>query len=291
VNADVWHGTHYTLPLRLPIARVVTIHDCTFFDHPEWHQRSKVWFFRRMIRRAVSCAGAIVAVSDHTAVRVRALLAPDAPVFVAPHGVDHERFSPRSDPTDASRIDSIGARPPYVAFAGLIEPRKDVPTLVAAFAKVARTHPDLQLVVAGGDGWGLESVREAVRASGVATRIVRPGYVHDDVLPALFRRAAVVAYPSLEEGFGLPVLEALACGAPVVTTRGTAMEEVAGNAAEVVRAGDAEELATAISSIIDGPGVADRLRTAGPDRAAAFTWSASADRHVEAYATSLGTDR
>jgi glycosyltransferase involved in cell wall biosynthesis len=282
VAADVWHGPHYTLPLRLRLPTVVTVHDLTFFEHPEWHERSKVAFFQRMMRASTGRAGAIVAVSEHTRRRLAAVLAPTAPVFVAPHGVDHARFT-TDDDDDLARLAAMGIRPPYVAFAATLEPRKDVPTLVDAFARIARTHPELTLVIAGRDGWGATAVRRAAAASGVTTRIARVGWMDDDVLPAFFRRAEVVAYPSLEEGFGLPALEALACGAVLVTTTGSAMEEVVDDAALLVRPRDAAGLTEALTRALDDATTRDRLRSAGPGRAAGFTWADSVDRHLAAY--------
>jgi glycosyltransferase involved in cell wall biosynthesis len=298
LGVDLWHGPHYTMPLRLAVPAVVTVHDLTFFDHPEWHERSKVVYFRQMIRAAAARAAGTVAVSRFTAARLAEVAAPRAPVTVAPHGVDHERFSPPpADPAARAGVEASdwallaphGIRDPYVAFQATLEPRKDVPTLVRAFAAIARDHPDLQLVLAGGDGWGAAQVRDAVARSGAASRILRPGYLPDPAVPALFRRAAAVAYPSLVEGFGLPVLEAMACGAPVVTTTGSATEEVAGDAALLVAPGDAPALARALRAVLDDPPVAARLRAAGPARAAPFTWEASAAVHVAAYEAATAT--
>lgn len=285
LGIDVWHGPHYTMPLRLTVPAVVTVHDLTFFDHPEWHKRAKVVLFRHAIRSAAKRAAALVAVSSHTARRLHTLLNPVAPVTVAPHGVDHARFRPGTlgNPSDLAVLARLGIRPPYVAFAGTVEPRKDAPTLIGAFARLARDRPELRLVVAGQDGWGAAAVRDAAAASGVTTRILRTGWFPADALPALLRQAAVVAYPSLEEGFGLPVLEALACGAPVVTTTGSAMQEVAGPAALLVAPGDADALAAALAAVLDDPERAARLRAAGPDRARAHTWEASITRHVSVY--------
>jgi glycosyltransferase involved in cell wall biosynthesis len=284
VQPDVWHGPHYTMPLRATVPRVVTIHDLTFFDHPEWHERSKVFFFRRMIRAAARHAAALICVSEYTADRLRALVVPHGEVVVAYHGVDHERFVPDADPEDdRAALAPHGVEPPFVAFASTIEPRKNVPTLVDAFARVAAGRPDLRLVLAGSDGWGAREARDAIAASGVATRIIRPGYVDNGTLPALFRQAAVVAYPSYEEGFGLPALEGLACGAPVVTTAGSALSEVVGDAALLAPADDPAALAAAIATVLDDPTVAARLRRDGPVRAAQFTWARCVERHVEAY--------
>ena len=152
IGVDLWHGPHYTMPLRLDAPAVVTVHDLTFFDHPEWHERTKVAYFRRMIRASVRRATGILAVSDHTARRLAAVLAPDRPVTVANHGVDHDRFTVAADPdADRARLAHLGIAEPYVAFVGTIEPRKDVPALVTAFARLADARPALRLVVAGAE--------------------------------------------------------------------------------------------------------------------------------------------
>ncbi|MEP6623536.1 MAG: glycosyltransferase family 1 protein [Acidimicrobiia bacterium] len=287
VDADLWHGPHYTTPLRLPVPTVVTVHDLTFFEHPEWHERTKVAFFRRMIRASTVRAAAIISVSDHTERRLQAVLAPTAPTVVAVHGVDHQRFTAIDD-RDLSRLGHAGIRPPYVAFAATLEPRKDVPTLIRAFSSIADARPELKLVIAGRDGWGAVAVRDAAAASGHTTAIMRVGWMDDDLLPAFFRQSETVAYPSLEEGFGLPALEALACGAALVTTTGSAMEDVVGSAALLVPPRDETALAGALRRVLTDASVRNRLRAAGPSRASAFTWEASADRHLAAYAAALG---
>ena len=285
LGVDVWHGPHYTVPLRLRVPAVTTVHDLTFLEHPEWHERSKVVFFRRMIPASAARASAIVAVSEATATGIREVLEPEAPVVTIPHGVDHERFrpAPLGNPADLAALDPLGVRPPYIVFVGTIEPRKAVPTLVEAFARVAADHPDVRLVLAGADGWGTEEARAAVAASGVATRIVRVRWVPDEALPALVRQAAAVAYPSHEEGFGLPALEALACGAPLVTSAESPMADIAGPAALLVPPGNAGALAWALNRVLTDGELADRLRGEGPQSAAPYTWEASARLHLDAY--------
>jgi glycosyltransferase involved in cell wall biosynthesis len=284
IGADVWHGPHYTMPARNRVPTVVTVHDLTFFDHPEWHERTKVPYFRRMIRTSTRRAAAIVCVSEYTEARLAAIAPARGIVRVAMHGVDHDRFVIAGDErADRARLAAHGIVPPYVACVGTIEPRKDVPTLVAAFAPLAHTHPELRLALVGGDGWGLERARDAIAASGVATRVIRTGYVPDEIVPALYRRAAAVAYPSLEEGFGVPALEALACGAPLVTTSGSAPAEVVGDAALIVPPSDRAALSGALQTLVEDDAVAARLRAAGPARARTFTWSASAAIHLDLY--------
>ena len=276
------------MPLRATVPTVVTMHDLTFFDHPEWHERTKVVYFRRMIAAAARRADVIVTGSHDAAAGLRARFrlrrrdrrrAPRR----RPRPLRAGRPVDRRRPT-WPRSRRHGIARPYIAFASTIEPRKDVPTLVRAFARIAAAHPDLQLVLAGGDGWGVAEARAAIAASGVATRILRPGYVDDATLAALFRRAEVIAYPSLVEGFGMPALEALASGTPLVTTSGSALEEVVGDAALLVPPADPDALAArAGDRARRRRRVAARLRAAGPARAATFTWERSIDAHVDAY--------
>lgn len=288
---DVWHGPHYTLPLRLDLPTVVTVHDLTFFDRPEVHERSKVVYFQRMIRAALAHAAVVVTVSQTTADRLASRFTPSGTVIVAPHGVDHERFNPTAERAhDLELLARHGVYPPFIGFTGTIEPRKDLPNLVAAFARVAADRPDLRLVLAGPDGWGTTALRTAVEASGVATRILRTGYLPEETVPALLRRAEVVAYPPIEEGFGLPALEALACGAPLVTTTGSACEEVVGDAAALVPPHDVDALAASLEQLLTNPTEAARLRAIGPPRAAQYTWNASAQRHVDAYRRAIGAN-
>ena len=288
LDLDVWHGPHYTLPLHTNVPRVVTVHDLTFFDHPEWHERTKVAYFRRVVPAAVRDAHAIIAVSAFTAAGVRRRFDPAAPVYVAPHGVDHDRFRTDPAPDESAQLRALGVRPPYLAFVGLIEPRKDVPALVAAFARITADRPNLRLVLAGGDGWGARAVRDAVAASGVASRILRPGYIPADAVPVLLRNAEVVAYPSLTEGFGLPALEALACGAALVSTSGSAVEEVVGDAALLVAPGDIDALTSALDWLLSDPHARIDLGLRGPARARGYTWDASAAIHLEAYRHAAG---
>lgn len=284
-GADVYHGPHYTMPERARVPKIVTIHDMTFFDHPEWHERAKVPVFRRAIRRAAAHADMVVCDAEAVARRVRDLLDPKCPVEVVPIGVDHGRFRPDGDVAeDESAIGALGVRAPYVAFLGTFEPRKGVGLLARAFDLIAGRHPDLQLVLAGGRGWGESEIQQAIDSARHRDRILLPGYVPDDAVPALLRRAVAVAYPSLEEGFGIPALEALACGAPLITTAGSVMHDFAGDAATVVPAGDVDALAAALDEVVSSGANAGR-RTAGLEVASRHTWDAAAERYEQLYAS------
>jgi glycosyltransferase involved in cell wall biosynthesis len=290
VQCDLWHGPHYTLPRGLRCATVVTIHDLTFFDNPETHERVKVQFFRRAITTNARRATQVVCVSQTTADRLDALVAGHAPTIVAHHGVDHDRFfvnrEPRQDALDQALLAERGIHGDFITFVGTIQPRKALPTLITAFAALKANFPQLRLVIAGGDGWGTTELLDAIRTHGVATSVVRPGYVDDATVAALYRQAKVVAYPSLAEGFGLPALEAMACGAALVTTRGTAMDEFLDDGAITAPPGDADALTAALRVALTDE-TQRRLRARGPQIAAAFTWSACVGTHLGAYGAAI----
>lgn len=285
---DVHHGPHYTMPERARLPVVVTVHDLTFFDHPQWHERAKVPFFRRAIRQAAARADVVVCVSDATARRLGELLHPTARVVVAHHGIDRDHFLPADHPSvsaeeDRTVLSGYGIRQPYVAFLGTLEPRKGIDLLVAAFDRVAPAHKDLQLVIAGGRGWSAGETESAFAAMGHSDRLVRTGYLSDDVVPVLLRRAACVAYPARAEGFGLPVIEALATGVPVITTAGSVMDELAAGAALTFPSEDVGALAEVLEATVGGSGDTGSRRQAGLEVAARYTWAASAEEHVVAY--------
>jgi glycosyltransferase involved in cell wall biosynthesis len=291
IGPAVHHGTHYTFPRRAKVPMVVTIHDLTFIEHPEWHSRPKALFFGNAIKVAAERAQVLVCVSRTTADKLTARFKIAGHVIIAPHGVDTDRFRPDEDDegSDAAALRLLDVTVPYVLYLGTVEPRKDVPTLVRAFGRLSGMHPALSLVVAGG-GWPAEEkrLREAIARSDHPERIKRLGFVPDDAVPPLLRQAAAVVYPSIEEGFGLPALEALACGAPTITTRGSAMEEFAAGSALMFDPGDDATLAELIHQLVIGDPTFDARRSEGITRAATFTWEASAERHMAAYRIAAG---
>ena len=287
----VHHGPHYTMPRRLKLPCVVTVHDMTFFDHPEWHEPSKVFWFRSATRHSAAHAAVIVCVSETTAARFRDVLSPTCPVVVVPNGVDLDRFtSEEAAPgTDTEMLGRLGLRRPYLLHLGTMEPRKGVVDLVAAFQLLAKGHPDLDLVLAGGEGWKSQPILDAIGRARVGDRIHRLGYVADQDVPGLLRQARAVVYPSLEEGFGLPALEALSCGAPLVTSAGTAMAELAGDSAVLVPPGEPSALATAIETVVTTEDAASaERREAGIKIAARYSWETCAKGHMAAYHLAAG---
>ena len=284
---DVVHGPHYTLPSGLARPAVVTFHDPTFFTMPEVHERAKVAYFRKAARLGIRRATRVIAVSETArAGAVEHAGADPVRVDVVPMGVDHAVYRPAADAAasaaDEERRRAVGVEGRFVLWVGAIEPRKDVPTLVAAFASLPPKDRGT-LVLAGPPAWGADQLDAAIRAHAMNGHVIRTGYVDEQTKIALLRGASVFAYPSLAEGFGMQIPEAMACGTPVITTTGSAPEEVAGGAAALVGPGDAAWLADALARVLTDPAEAASLRERGLRRAADFSWAATAEGTIASY--------
>ena len=284
VNAEVVHSPHYTMPLRVGRPVVVTIHDATFFTTPEQHTAVKGTFFRSATRTALRRASRVIVPSKATRDElVRVLDADSTKIDVAYHGVDPDVFHVPTDAEKARVAARLGLRGPYVAFLGQLEPRKNVPNLIRGWAKAVHWRDDPPaLVLAGGSGWD-EDVDAAIAEVPSNLRVLRPGYLRFADLPAYLGGATVCAYPSHGEGFGLPVLEAMACGTPVLTTHRLSLPEVGGDAVAYTEPG-ADDIAEALSALLDDAGRRRSLADAALARAREFTWAASAEAHLAAYA-------
>jgi glycosyltransferase involved in cell wall biosynthesis len=283
---DVVHSPHYTLPLLSRRRLVVTLHDATFFTDPHAHGTLKRLFFRAWTRIASRRAAVCIVPSQATADELRREVAGfSAPLMVAHHGVDPEVFHPPSAQDVralSDRLDPDGTG--WIAFLGTIEPRKNVPALIAAYGLLAAGRPDVPaLLLAGARGWD-DDVDAAVARLEPATaaRVGFPGYLALDELPAFLAGSVAVCYPSLGEGFGLPVLEGMAVGACVVTTDRLALPEVGGEAV-VYAPPDPAGLAAVLGAVLDDGELRDEMGRRGLERARSFTWARSAAVHREAY--------
>ncbi len=289
VGADVIHSPHYTFPVLTRRARVVTFHDATFFSDPGVHTATKRVFFRAWMRAAVRAARRILVPSEATAREVaRYLRTASARYDVAYHGVDRTRFRP---PTSqeveefATHHGIDGKR--WIGFLGTLEPRKNLVSLIRAHARLSERDPSTPvLALAGGAGWD-RGIDPALRGS---SSVLRLGYLPAHELPAFLGGAELVVYPSLGEGFGLPVLEAMACRSAVLTTPRLALPEVGGDAVAYTEP-DEGALLTALEQLLADADERGRLAAAGEERAASFTWRASAEVHERVYREAAGDAR
>ncbi|MEV7013726.1 glycosyltransferase family 1 protein [Streptosporangium sp. NPDC051022] len=286
-GAQVIHAPYYSMPLRSGLPTVVTVHDVTWFTEPSQHSGVKASFFRSATRTAVRHASRLIVPSKATRDElVRVLAADPTRIDVAYHGVDPRLFRPpaqREIDHAAGRLGLHGT--PYVAFLGLMEPRKNLPNLVRGFVRAVHDLPSPPALVLAG-GVHDADVDAAIGEVPSRVRVVRPGYLSFADLPGFLGGALVAAFPSRGEGFGLPVLEAMACGTPVLTTHRTSLPEVGGDAVAYTEPDDVS-IAEALRTLLTSPERREILAKAGPSRAREFTWEASAEAHSLAYQRAL----
>lgn len=262
---------------------VVTVHDLVFLRYPDRFRRSKRLYLQALTGLSVRRARRVIAVSECTANDIVELLGlPRRRITVIPNGLDNPALRPLPPAEIAAFRRAKGLPDRVILYVGTLEPRKNLPALIRAYAAV-RAETGATLVLAGGKGWFYEEIFGTVRALGLADVVRFPGYVPDAELPLWYNSAEVFAYPSLYEGFGLPALEAMACGVPVIAANTSALPEVMGGAGLLVAPTDEAALAAALRAVLGDPALAARLRAAGPPQAARFSWATSARRTLAVY--------
>jgi glycosyltransferase involved in cell wall biosynthesis len=273
-GARVFHGLHYQVPSsRNRLKVIATIHDLTFFDNPEWHEPAKVRYFQRAIRLAIKRSDALIVPSQATAERLTHHFATTPPIHVIYHGVDPLLVPEHGgDEDDAVELCSLGT----------IEPRKNLAKVLGAFDIVADRHPDWRLRIIGKRGWKTSDFDEALAAMRNRGRVTVEGYLDEKDLRHALRRARAMIYVSNAEGFGLPVLEALASGLNVVTSNRSAMAEVAGEYAWLADPDDVDSIASGIETAALTARTPDEIeRQVGWARS--FTWERAARETTALY--------
>jgi glycosyltransferase involved in cell wall biosynthesis len=286
-RAEVVHSTTFCAPrFRAPRRRlVVTIHDCTFVTHPEFHLPANVEHCLRGTQLAIERADMLIAVSESTRRDLIERMGAPADRIV----VTQEAADPGLAPvTDATRLESVrrryGLPERFVLSLGAMEPRKNLPRLLEAFAALApAVRNEFALVVAGAQGWLNDAVHEQVQKLGLGESVHFVGYIEQEDLAALYSLATVFAYPSLWEGFGLPVLEAMACGTPVLTSSVSSLPEVAGDAAILVQPTDVDAIGEGLGRLLEDGSLRADLSARGRGRAAEFSWERCARETLAVY--------
>jgi len=284
----LFHGTNYDVPLWSACPTVLSIHDLSLQLHAGTHERRRV---RRARRRLPLMARAATMIVTHLeAVRqeiIEHLGVPPARIVAVPAAPRTIfRCVPVEETTHIRK--RLGIEDEFILFVGTLEPRKNLQTLVRAFGEILRaTKHRPQLVIVGKKGWLTNDLFAGIEASGLADKLCLTGYLTDEEMRALYSSCRVFVYPSLYEGFGLPPLEAMVCGAPVIASRIASIAETTGDAACLVEPTDVSALALSIVSLLEDRGERERLSVAGLKRAAEFTWKRTAEETREVYAEAL----
>ncbi len=290
-SVDLFWGPLQVVPLRLigRVPTVVTVHDLVFLRYPEtmsWRNRIALAPFAV---RSIERADRVLAVSQTTARDVTAELRLDPERVRVVSNAVHPRFAPVAlEIARRAVTEALGVAGDYLLFVGTLEPRKNLAGLLDALEILAghdraRDGFDGQVVIAGGGGWSQGSLRKRIASHPLGSRLVVTGFLSDDLLPSLYNAARLFVMPSLYEGFGLPVLEAMACGVPVVCSQADPFPEVAGDAARLVAADQPGELARAIDELWRDAELRQMLAQRGLEHAAGFRWERSAGALVGAF--------
>jgi glycosyltransferase involved in cell wall biosynthesis len=285
LKAD-WYLANFFLPPFLPCRGAVVVHDLSFRAHPEYFPRTVAWYMRWLTGWAMQQARRILTVSEFSRQELCRFYPVDpAKVVVVPNGVGTE-FQPASPATaaaDQAILARYGLRTPYILALGNIHPRKNLARMLEAYGCLRQQRDAAPAMVwAGMPRWDSSELLRQARAAGV----ILTGFVAQADLPALYRQATMLVYPSLYEGFGLPPLEAMACGAPVVTSNTTSLPEVVAEAALLVDPTNTEEIMAAMARLLDDASLRQHLQQAGLARAAEFSWT----RTAQSLLASLGDD-
>ncbi len=287
---DLLHIPYHFAPLVRGRRTIHTVYDLTPVINPGWHTPRNAAEFRRSLRLITRRTDRVLAISESTGRDlVRLFDFPADRVTVIHLGVDRNRFFPLDEAGRAAarkRLAGCGIEGEYLLYVGTIEPRKNLARLLLAFDRVRRLgHREYRLVIAGRRGWLCEGFEKTLAGLPAAARemIIRTEYFPKEGLTDLYNLATAFVYPSLYEGFGLPVLEAMACGCPVVTSNTSSLPELAGTAARLADPTEVESIAAAISDVLADPVERERMRREGFRQAERFSWEATARKTLAVY--------
>jgi glycosyltransferase involved in cell wall biosynthesis len=285
---DLFHGMSNFLPPRKVCPYVVTIHDLAYYVHPErcpWLRR-QYWY--AMTRRTVELADAVITDSQASRRDIEHFFPSLQGRIHVILNAAHRRFRPLDLPREQTHLPALGVDFPYLLYVGTLEPGKNVERIIRAFDSIAGAFPRHHLLIAGDCGWLYEGILAAASTARARDRIHIMGHQPDDVVVELMNFCEVFVFPSLYEGFGLPPLEAMACGAPVITSNASSLPEVVGDAALLVDPLSIEEIAAAMHRVLGDAALRHELREKGLARAGQFSWKNAAKETLSVYKSVLG---
>lgn len=288
-NREITHFFNYFIPPGVRGKRVVTIHDMAFREFPETVRFKTKIFLKLGLRKSIKRADKVITVSEFSRSEIQKYYAvPDTRIAVVPNGVDSQRFH---DQYTEKEIEHVRKKyeiktAEYFLFLGNVEPRKNLVRMIQAYALFVKQHKgeDVpELVIAGGRGWLCDEIYEEAAKNEINNHIRFTGYVEDGDVPLLMSGAMVFCFPSLYEGFGMPPLEAMACGTPVLTSNTTSLAEVVGDAAITVNPLDVDEMADGLSRLFKSETLRESLHKKGMERAKKYSWENAVDKLYQVY--------
>jgi len=282
---DVYHAPHYVLPALVGCRSVVTIHDCIHLMFPQYLPNKAAYAYARAsMWAAARRSDRILTVSEASKRDILHLFNVKPEKIVVVYNAIDEHFSATPSDEHVARVrERYQLDHKFVLYVGNIKPHKNLVRLIEAFSQLRRTHDDLKLLIIGDEISKLPALRRAVHSHKLHKYVRFLGYLKDDTLTVLYRLASVFVFPSLYEGFGLPPLEAMASGTPVVTSNVSSLPEVTGDAAVLVDPYDVESIEDGMRRVIDDPKLADELRAKGLKRAREFSWAHSVEKTQRVY--------
>lgn len=285
---DLFHGTNYNVPLWEACPTVLTIHDLSLFLYPETHEKNRVVTGLRRIPVMARVATKIITPSEAVRGEVVEHLGVSGEKIIAIPEAARAGFRPAHAKASREARTRFGIEEDFLLYVGTLEPRKNLMLLIRAFEEVLRaTELKPQLVIVGKKGWLVDELFAYVERANLGDRLLFTNYVSDEDLRALYSSCRMFIYPSIYEGFGLPPLEAMACGAPVITTKIASIKETVGNAARLVETDDVNALARNVTELLTDAAARSALAAAGLERAALFSWEKTARKTLEVYEETL----
>lgn len=280
-NIDVCFFTNFVLSVAASCPMVLTIHDLSVWLYPRTHSLRNVIWARMLVPISTRRSRSIIADSNNTKIDIVHLIkARSSKVSVIHLGAPDE-CNPEPQPEDEEAMQHYGIIKPYILFVGTLEPRKNLNMLIQGFDQVAKSRPDIHMVLAGRRGWMAQAIFDELERRDLLGRVHITGYVKEQYLPALYRQASAFIYPSLYEGFGLPPLEAMSSGTPVIVSNSSSLPEVVGDAGLYVDPLSADDMARAMEAVVSDPELAMSLRNKGLERAKQFSWKKTAERTLD----------
>jgi glycosyltransferase involved in cell wall biosynthesis len=282
-DATLYHATEHLLPPLEGVPSVLTVHDLIYRLYPEHHKRLNYWYLNAAMPLYVRRADAVITISEASKrdlIRTYGV-SPDKVTVI--YEAAHARFQPTSSNEQAHVKRAYGLPERYLLQVGTIEPRKNLVRLLHAFEELRKRGNDIGLVIVGSKGWLFDDLLAEIERSPAKEMVIMPGYVSDDDLPAVYGGSSAAVLASVYEGFGLPILEGMACGAPVVSSRASSLPELGGDAARYFDPYDLSEMTEVIGEVLNDRALADEMSVRGIQQAAGFSWDRAAQETWAVY--------